>query len=406
MKKLVARYRWWMVLLVVLLAIGSTSSRLGLVQAQESPLSDEEFSKAELATTQIFIVNPDGKPMGTCTGTFQTPDGIILTNFHCVGHTDLYGKDDSGMGLSHGDFYHPEGLVVIAPTKNDKEVPKPTYVAQVQIANPNLDIAVVKIVGMLKEGQKLPSKLPIVPIVRADSEKVKARDFVGVLGYPGVGGPLLTYTEGQIAGFEDQDEDGGIDSFKTTANINPGNSGGLAVNQNGEQIGIPTYGVSEGASKIDRIKMVNVAVPYIEAAMKGVKAGTVVTESPGGGTPSTPGTPDDPETPVEDGVILQGTILDANTKKGIPSALIVVLNPGVTYDEFEEGGFDESMVAASGTTDSKGRYQTTPALARGESYSVVVGAKNYQPRVFENGLEITADDPDITSVDPITLKKR
>lgn len=404
MKDIVARYRWWMVLLVVLLVFGSTSSGMGLVQAQqESPLNDDEFTKAELATTQIFIVNPDGKPMGTCTGTFQTPDGIILTNFHCVGHTDLYGRDDSGMGLSHGDFYHPEALVVIAPTKSDKEVPKPTYVAQVQIANPNLDIAVVKIVGMLKEGQKLPSKLPIVPIVRADSDKVKARDFVGVLGYPGVGGPLLTYTEGQIAGFEDQDEDGGIDSFKTTANINPGNSGGLAVNQNGEQIGIPTYGVSEGASKIDRIKMVNVAVPYIEAAIKGVKAGTVVTETPGGGTPSTPG---NSEEPVEDGVILKGTILDANTKKGIAGALIVMLNPDVTFDEFEESNFDESLIAAAGTTDSKGKYQTTPALARGETYTVVIGAKNYQPRVFENGLEITTDDPDITNVDPITLKKR
>ncbi len=404
MKDIVARYRWWMVLLVVLLVFGSTSSGMGLVQAQqESPLNDDEFTKAELATTQIFIVNPDGKPMGTCTGTFQTPDGIILTNFHCVGHTDLYGRDDSGMGLSHGDFYHPEALVVIAPTKSDKEVPKPTYVAQVQIANPNLDIAVIKIVGMLKEGQKLPSKLPIVPIVRADSDKVKARDFVGVLGYPGVGGPLLTYTEGQIAGFEDQDEDGGIDSFKTTANINPGNSGGLAVNQNGEQIGIPTYGVSEGASKIDRIKMVNVAVPYIEAAIKGVKAGTVVTETPGGGTPSTPG---NSEEPVEDGVILKGTILDANTKKGIAGALIVMLNPDVTFDEFEESNFDESLIAAAGTTDSKGKYQTTPALARGETYTVVIGAKNYQPRVFENGLEITTDDPDITNVDPITLKKR
>ena len=93
MKDIVARYRWWMVLLVVLLVFGSTSSGMGLVQAQqESPLNDDEFTKAELATTQIFIVNPDGKPMGTCTGTFQTPDGIILTNFHCVGHTDLYGR--------------------------------------------------------------------------------------------------------------------------------------------------------------------------------------------------------------------------------------------------------------------------------------------------------------------------
>ncbi|HEU5090006.1 MAG TPA: serine protease, partial [Roseiflexaceae bacterium] len=186
MSDVFTRYRWWLALMVTLLLVGSFSPQLRSASAQTSQLDDEEYEKAELATAQIYIVDPDGKPMGTCTGTFQTPDGIILTNFHCVGHTDLYGEDDTGLGLSHGDFYHPQGLVVIAPTKSDREVPKPTYVAQVRAANPDLDIAVVQIVGMLKEGQKLPAKLPIVPIERGDSDSVKSRDFVAVLGYPGV----------------------------------------------------------------------------------------------------------------------------------------------------------------------------------------------------------------------------
>jgi S1-C subfamily serine protease len=407
MSDMLKRYRWWMVLMVVLLAGGSLSSGLRSALAQSTQLSDDAYTRAELATVQIYILDPKGKPLGTCTGTYQTADGIILTNFHCVGHTDLYGEDDSGLGLKNGDFYNPKGLVVIAPTKSDKEVPKPTYVAQVLASNPNLDIAVVKIVGMLKDGQKLPTNLPIVPIKRADSEKVKVRDFVGVLGYPGVGGPLLTYTSGEVAGFEDQNEDDAIDSFKTTANINPGNSGGLAVNGKGEQIGIPTYGVSEGASKIDRIKMVNVAIPYINQAIKG--GGSPVTMD----TPSTPTDPvtppvgnDPAPTPNGDGVVLTGKIVDANTKRGVAGALLIILQPGVPFEEFQSSGFDENLVATVGTADRNGKYQTSPALERGQTYTVVIGAKGYQPRVFEDGLEITADDADVTTMEDITIQKQ
>jgi Trypsin-like peptidase domain len=401
MSDLISRYRWWIALMVFLLALGATSGTLRSVQAQNVQLDDNEYDRAMLATVQIYIIDPKGKPMGTCTGTYQTPEGVILTNFHCVGHTDLYGRDDSGMRLSNGEFYHPEGLVVIAPTKSDREVPKPTYVAQVLASNPDLDIAVVKIIGMLKDGQRLPSNLGIVPIKRADSTKVKTRDFVGILGYPGVGGPLLTYTFGEIAGFEDQNEedDVNLDSFKTTANINPGNSGGLAVNGSGEQIGIPTYGVSEGASKIDRIKAVHVAIPYINQAING--GGEPVTV---GGTTPPINSGDDPA-PTTEGVILQGRILDANTKRAVAGALLIVLQPGTTFDDFESSGFDESLVAAVGTADRSGRYQTSPIIERSQSYTIVVGAKGYQPRVFEDGLEITNEDPDIVDVEDIALKR-
>jgi hypothetical protein len=403
MSDLLKRYRWWIALMVLLLAVGSTSGALRSAVAQSnSDLSDEEYDRAMLATVQIYLIDPKGKPMGTCSGTYQTPDGIILTNFHCVGHTDLYGSDESGMELDHGDFYHPKGYVVIAPTKSDREVPKPTYVAQVVASNPGLDVAVVKIIGMIKEGQRLPANLGIVPIKRADSSKVKTRDFVGILGYPGVGGPLLTYTFGEIAGFEDQNEQDNVelDSFKTTASINPGNSGGLAVNANGEQIGIPTYGVSEGASKIDRIKAVHVALPYLNQAIKG--SGSPVTVD--GDTPPVNSGGDTPE-PATEGVTLQGKIIDANTKRAISGALLIVLRPGTTFSEFQESGFDESMIAAVGTADRNGRYQTSPLIERGQSYTIVVGAKGYQPRFFEDGLEITDSDPDLVDVEDISLKR-
>jgi S1-C subfamily serine protease len=218
-----------------------------------------------------------------------------------------------------------------------------------------------------------------------------------------VGGPLITFTDGKIAGFEDQNEDGSIDSFKTTANINPGNSGGLAINSKGEQIGIPTYGVSEGASKIDRIKMVNIALPYLNQAIKG--GGSQVTlDTP---APSSGGdTPGDTPAPATSGVILSGRIIDANTKRGVPGALLIILQPGVTYKQFQSSGFDEKLVATIGTADRNGKYQTSPEIERGQSYTVVVGAKGYTPRTFENGLEVANDDPDVTNIEDIPIKKQ
>jgi S1-C subfamily serine protease len=386
--------RWWIALAGLLLAFGSLSPLA--TSAQTSQLDDDEYEQAILATNKIFILGPDDKAIGTCTGTTLNQEGYILTNFHCIGHTDLYGPDDSGLGLSHGDLYHPDGLVVIAPTQDDRRVPVPTYVAQAVSGNPTFDVAVVKIVGTLK-GQKPPRNLPLVPITLADSETVKTRDFVGVIGYPGVGGPTLTYTEGQISGFEDQDGDGEIDSFKTTAEIAGGNSGGLAVNADGHQIGIPTYGAAQGADKIDRIKMINAALPVIEEAL-----GAAPINNGNDPAPS----PNPNPRPNTKGVVLQGQIVDANTKRGVNGALIIILQPGVTAEDFEESGFSEELVAAIGSADRSGHYRTAPALARGEVYTVIVGAKGYQPRVFENALEITNDDPEVTKLETIAIERQ
>ncbi|MEN9934840.1 MAG: hypothetical protein RLZZ387_1419 [Chloroflexota bacterium] len=381
------RMRWWVALAVALLLAGSL---IPSTRAQSSPLDDDEFQQAIMATNKLFILGPDGKPIGTCTGTTITPDGFILTNFHCVGHTDLYGEDDSGLGLAHGDLYNPRGLLVVAPTKSERAVPAPTYVAQFVSGDPRLDVAVIKIVGMLKEGQKLPSRLPLVPIRVADSDRVKTRDFVGVIGYPGVGGPTLTYTDGQISGFDDQDGDGEVESFKTTAEIAGGNSGGLAVNADGHQIGIPTYGQEQGASKVDRIKMVNAASAVIAEALGG--SGGVEQQQQ--------------DQQQDAGVVLVGKIVDANTKRAVAGAMMIILKPGVTLATFEESGFADEYVAAMGTTDRRGTYQTAPGLPRGEVYSVVIGAKGYTPRSFEDALEITEDDPEVTEIEPIALEKR
>lgn len=527
MKQKFSRTRVWIALIALILLAGLGGPSVALAKDPTSA----QIQQGMLATVKLWLVGPDGDAIGTCSGTVIDPAGYILTNFHCVGYTDLYGPDDSGFNLSNGDLYNPDGLSIVGPTTDPKQPPKPTYIAQFLVGNTALDVAVVKIVKMLGSDEPLPNKLPLVTIKRSDSNQAKVGDFIAAVGYPGVGGPLVSYLPGQVSGFDDQDGNGDLDSFKTSANINPGNSGGLGMNDRGEQIGIATWGIVKGASKIDRFKMINIAEPLIQEALQmggvssssqaspgnppppsspppsggqagfgkiqfgteykdgkpvnpgtafpsgtkqldgvfsyaGMKTGTdwgftwslngkvvagkatgtvwkdkasgtlaLYIENNGkplpdgsykltlyiGGKAVTEGTcaigaqtnskPPTQATPPSQntGVVLKGQIVDADTQRGVSAALFSVLKPGVSIDQFVQAldaGNSGDLIDAFALTDQNGNYQTVPALARGQKYSVVILAKGYQPRAFENALEITADDPGVVPMKPIALQKR
>ncbi len=528
MKWQLSRTTLWIALIAIILIAGLTSQ--STVFAKD-PTADQ-IQAGMLATVKIWILGPDGKAIGTCSGTVIDPVGYILTNFHCVGHTDLYGPDDTDLNLKDGDLYNPNGVSVIGPTLDPKQAPKPTYLAQFITGNTRLDIAVIKIAALYDSKDPLPKQLPLVVIKRANTDNVRVGDFIATVGYPGVGGPLVSYLPGQVSGFDDQDADGNIDSFKTSANIAPGNSGGLGMNDRGEQIGVSTWGRSDkAANKIDRFKMVNIAEPIIQKAIQigGVSTGGVQSipqppsppTTPGTNTPSGPfskivfgtavqngkvdkpattfpsgttkvfgvfeytgmkqgadwgfvwfldgqvatgdstgrkwkdgasgvlpvfveskgkslpdgnyklglyvggksvlegtftignksTTPPKPEPPAttNTGVILKGQIVDADTKRGIANALLVVLNPGVGVAQFDQAlqaGNQANVIAALGFADQNGNYQTVPDIARNQTYTVIVGNENYQRRTFENGLEIADDDPAVVSMETISLKKR
>jgi hypothetical protein len=395
--------RWWFALIAGVLLGG-----IYIQPHRAQALTSDALDGAILSTTELIAIAPDPKDakkvvgLGSCTGTFVTPDGLILTSFHCVGQTDLYGPDDTGLGLKNGDFYYPKGLVLVAPTIDAQHQPKLTYLAQFYAGSTQLDVAVLKIVDTLDKNTPLPNPLPILPGKLGDSTKVKISDPVGIIGYPGVGGDLITVTEGKIAGFEDEDGDGNIDSFKTDAKISPGNSGGLAINDAGEQIGIPTYEISKGAASIGRIKMVAVTLPFIQIAEQGTPTAPQTSGTPQQNpTPSAP-----PSNPTTQGVVLQGTVVDADTQRGIPDALFVVLNPGTTFQNFKDSGFDNSLIAANATTDQDGAYTTAPPLPRGHDFTVIIVADGYTGRYFDNGLTLAPTGSTLFKLDPIALQKK
>lgn len=83
-----------------------------------------------------------------------------------------------------------------------------------------------------------------------------------------------------------------------------------------------------------------------------------------------------PKKEEPEGVILEGHIKDASTKRGIQAALFIVLKPDVLLKDFE---WDESQVLTLAETDRQGYFQLKDALDPGGEFSIVVTAKGYEP---------------------------
>ena len=172
----------------------------------------------------------------TGSGTIISKDGLILTNAHVVLAPRLY------------DLQY----LVIALTVAQDQPPKDMYIASIVQADANMDIALIKPSSDLngKAINYSALNLPFVPL--GNSNALSLGDTITVLGYPGIGGDTITLTKGQVSGFTSEQPYGNRAWIKTNATISGGNSGGLAVNDNGELIGVPSQ-VGSGDIKGDNI---------------------------------------------------------------------------------------------------------------------------------------------------------
>jgi S1-C subfamily serine protease len=215
----------------------------------------------------------------TGSGTIISPEGLILSNAHVV----------------LPDRYFPVDELVIAMTSTQDEEPQPTYFAEVLQADAALDLAVVRVATDMDGNSVSNLNLPYVPL--GDSGTLSLGDAITILGYPGIGGDTVTLTRGEVSGFTSQPQYGQRAFIKTSATIAGGNSGGLAVDAQGNLIGVPTqlgYGgddqfvdcrvladtnrdgfVDDSDSCvptggfINALRPVDLAIPLIEAAQRG-----------------------------------------------------------------------------------------------------------------------------------------
>ncbi len=520
---------------LILAALVLMSLAFGLVGSAPRAEAVDKTVAQRILRASVKLMTPldaDQNSGSLCSGSMLDEQGYILTNFHCIGYPTSGPKDQDleSLGLKPGDLFNSKGLSVVAVTNDPRQLPKPTYVAQVMSQDPELDVAVLKIVAYYNSKQKITDSLPVITMPVADSESVQTLDDVIVVGYPGIAGDTVTATEGRISGFIDEDGDGNFDWFKTDVLVNQGNSGGSALNADGELIGIPTARLQDKSGNvIYLIRPVNRAAPYIEEARKvGASNGALPdkpvnnTPSNGGKQPTGKGTfgevvfgtgfdenngitgeattfpsgtkeihaglpydnmrdgtawgytwqyagqdvtgntdlqwkfgqsgvldlslsgkkgltdgeynlqvflrgdmvqeagftvgkkpsnnrpPQKPQPPADTGVTLTGTIIDHATQRPIQNAIIVFLTPGLTVDDFDADKSDgkTKTVYAYGVTDAKGVYTLNKPLPRGETYTVIVGAKGYARIAEDDALEITKDDPDVIQLDPLELDKQ
>ena len=175
----------------------------------------------------------------TGSGTLVDPSGIILTNCHVA--------NPRAMGMSSP----PADRLGIAITDRSDEPPAISYFAQVVAQNPELDLAVLRIVADLK-GRRV-NKLNLPSVDLGDSDTLQLGDRLAIFGFPGIGGETVTFTSGNVSGFSR--ERGVRDNrawIKTDATIAGGNSGGCAVNQDGKLVGVPTQAAAgAGITPVD-----------------------------------------------------------------------------------------------------------------------------------------------------------
>ena len=226
------------------------------------------LQRALKSTVLILVPDNAGDLYGTGSGTIMDADkGLILTNFHVMGDPDT------------GELYNDDGFAGIGVMPTDlRGAPVLRYAAKMISHDPQYDLAILQITGLLDDSRAaLPTNLGLTTLPRGDSENLLPGDRLAVIGYPGLGGATVTYTEGVVSGFLDEDSDGEFEWIKTDTEVNPGNSGGLAIDSEGNFIGVPTAGYSRSdvAGKISLVRPGIIALRFYDNASlgQGTKSG-------------------------------------------------------------------------------------------------------------------------------------
>lgn len=203
-----------------------------------------------------------------CSAAILNQEGYILTSFRCVGYGGRAERDREleRAGFRHGDFFNRQGVSIVAATSDLRHLPAPTYVARILVADPELDLAVLKISSYIHGGQALPKTLPIVALPLGDSSRLAAADEVRIIGFEN---DIASATPGKVTGLIYVAGDDGPDWLQTDVPFRPGNSGAPVVNAQGELIGVATerWQDANGDARY-LVRPAQRAIPIIRRAMQ------------------------------------------------------------------------------------------------------------------------------------------
>jgi len=220
------------------------------------------LQQALKAAVLVLVPNERGDLYDSGSGTIMDAEkGLILTNFHVMGDPET------------GQLFNQDGVAAIGVMPADlRSAPVLRYLARLIGHDVALDLALLQVIGRVDDAAAaLPANLGLTTLPRGDSDDLLPGDRLAVIGYPGLGGATVTYTEGVVSGFLDEDLDGEYEWIKTDTEVNPGNSGGLAIDSNGAFVGVPTAGYSRAdvAGKISLVRPGSLALRFYDSALLG-----------------------------------------------------------------------------------------------------------------------------------------
>lgn len=440
-----AGWRWSILTMIVLLGVAPGWT----VMAESAPKAASELleSSVWIAILQCDTRPSAREPMGipildTClilgsgSGTIIDPKGLVLTNAHVAFGGDLSPKSKP--------LWMAVGLTV-----NDHDLPQLAYLARPIAWDKTLDLSLIEPAYGLDGRAIKPDDVQLPPITMSDGDKeVDLEDRIRLIGYPGVGGETVSLFVGQVTGFSPDPSNPELDPvgwIETSASAGPGVSGGTAVNDAGEFIGVPTQGMggvltcpdrqdeascNTSGEKIQQVRPIPDGLQelYRRAAASGqmeapVGQAPVSTIGSGGvgrvATPSASGAPSSmpeptasapPKTPAgdeptDDGVLVRGTLVSADTARPIGGGYVLVLRPGMTVRKFGQSGGDPEMVETIGESNGRGRFQLQDRIERNQAHGVVVIADGYDPVADDDVTLAAADDPDTVDLGEIELSE-
>ena len=197
-------------------------------------------SNDQLGRATVRIVAGEFAGSGTI---IDAEQGLILTNAHVV-TPDALGTGVRDVRFAYALDPSPREVEVLVAPALDKAA-EPRFIAEVVAVDGYLDLAVLKITkttgGQLIEPDS--GDLDgLVAVSLGDSTALSSGDALRVFGYPSAAqSSSVTLKEGVVSGqVTDERMGSNRGMLNISADISPGNSGGLAVNSEGEIVGVPT----------------------------------------------------------------------------------------------------------------------------------------------------------------------
>lgn len=360
-------------------------------------VSPDVIERAILRTVHLGILvrvpGEEGKlaVIGTCSGSFVSGTGLILTASHCVRAT----KDESKLGVKKGERYHPEGLMAVSVNLPDRARPVLVMIARTLGDDPRVDMALLKIGALIGRGgaEPIPPDLRVPFLTLGDADAVRHGESVAVIGFPGVGGDTVTANKGNVTGFTADKQNRKLD-MKLDAGVGPGSSGGPVITERGEQVAVLSGGILDPQAQARSVR-----APLI-SRMPAQWAQTIKDDAArASGQPTSPGTTGPSPQPAARLTAIRGRIVDASTGGGIQGAVVYVLRPGASPD-----AATKQDVIANAVADGNGAFQVSPGVRPGATYPVVVLATGYAP--VAGTLEVPAGATEAISIGTVQLQRQ